>query len=98
MRHDVTEMIAAIDLRRDRRLMPDPDRTAPVARARDPLGNADGARKAAIGKAPQFAIDQMVGNQAGALRIVTKRGHDADRQMMRVVDCELHDQFRYWGV
>ena len=92
MGDDVAEMVAAIDLRRHRRLMPDPDRTAAVAGARDPLGDADGAREAAVAQAAQFAIDQVVGDQAAIGRVVSERGHDADRQLMRLLYSELHDR------
>src|SRR5438045_2971792 len=97
MRHDVAEMVAAIELRRHRRLMPDRDRPPAVAGARDPLGDADGAREAAITKAPQLAIDQMVGNQAALCRVVSERGHDADHQLTRFAYLELHDRSRRGG-
>src|SRR6185503_16737767 len=91
MRHDVAEMVAAIELHRHRRLMPDGDRTAAIAGARDPLGDADGARQPAVAQAAQFAIDQMVGNQPAIISIVSERGHDAHRQLTRFAYPELHD-------
>jgi hypothetical protein len=72
--------------------MPDPDRTAVVAAARHPLGYADGAREAAVTQTAQFAIDQVVGDQASISRIVSERGHNADHQLMRLAYIELHDQ------
>jgi hypothetical protein len=94
MRHDVAEVVAAIELRRHRRLMQDPDRTPAVAGARHPLGDADGAREAAVTEPTQFAIDQVVGDQAGIGGGVSKRRHDADHQLMRLLYIELHDQSR----
>jgi hypothetical protein len=93
MRHDVAEVVAAIELRRHRGLMPDPDRTPDVAGARHPLGDADGAREAAVTQPTQFAIDQVIGDQAGIGRVVSNRRHDAHHQLMRLLYLELHDQF-----
>ncbi|OIQ67048.1 hypothetical protein GALL_513760 [mine drainage metagenome] len=97
MRNDVAEVIAAVELRRYRGLVPQPDRTAAVAGARDPLRNADGARQPAITQPAQFAIDQMIGDQAGIGLVVTDRRHDADRELMRLVYRELHDDVRCIG-
>jgi hypothetical protein len=62
-----------------------------VASARDPLGDADGARETAITQAPQFTVDQMVGDQAAICGIVANRGHDANHQLTRLLYSELHD-------
>jgi hypothetical protein len=78
--------------------VPSPVRTTAVTGAGNPLGDADGARQSAITQPTQFAIDQMIGDQAGIGLVVTDRRHDADRKLKRLLDGELHDGFRVLAI
>jgi hypothetical protein len=39
----------------------------------------------------------MIGDQAGIGLVVTDRRHDANRELMRLLYRELHDDFRWIG-
>jgi hypothetical protein len=86
MRHEIAELVAAIEAGRHRRLVEDTDGAAAVAGAREPLRDADGARQATIAKPTQLAVDQMIGNQGRIGRIVTERRHHALGEITRRSD------------
>ena len=96
MRHDIAELIAAIEVSRHRRLMQDTDRTAAVTGARKPLHDTDGARKAAIAQPAQLAIDQMIGNQGRVGCVVTECRHHTLGEITRRSDGKFHRSFQEW--
>ena len=91
MRDDVADVVAAIELGRYGGLMPNLDWTTTIADPGDPLGNADRPRQSAITQATQFAIDQMIGDQAGIRFLVTDNRHGLYSQSMRLPYRQLHD-------
>jgi hypothetical protein len=85
-----TQVIRAVDGRRNRRLFDDANGRPADAGPDRTLRNADGSSETTVRHAAQLAIQQVVGDRCRFIRVVADRLHRAIDQGARVFRCHPH--------